>query len=317
MRSQGGDLTLISRAYQVDQTAKPFARRSAGNCVPMVMHALIVGLTTLLSTAMGASAADLPLPALPATNYMPTYLSSENWGGLYVGLNGGYGFGVSNWSDPNNPGNSPTPSTSSGDFNISGGLLGATFGANFQASSLVLGVEADLDWSSIKGSTTPANGFCTLTTGASLAAGTTSAGSTCNTNNNWLGTARLRVGYVTHSILWFVTGGAAFGNVQTGLSGAGGPALGSPGLAPATGALQSTVSAGWSAGGGAEFAIANNWTAKVEYLFVGLNANCNVAVSCGIDSINFTSGTAAAANNSVKFATNIVRFGINYKFGSW
>jgi outer membrane immunogenic protein len=264
----------------------------------------------LLAAIASAAAADFPPPLLSNNGVIPTITPNYTWGGLYIGLNGGYAFGTSNWTDPNNPGNSPTPGTSSGDFGTSGGLFGATFGANFAASSLVLGVEADLDWSSIKGSATPANGFCTLVVSGSLATGTTAAGSTCNTSNNWLGTARLRIGYAFDRILVFGTGGAAFGNVQTGLTGS---ALG---LAPASGSYQSTVTAGWTLGAGVEMALAESWSAKIEYLFVDLNAACNQPDSCGIDTISL-SGAVVPANNAVKFTANIVRFGVNYRFGGW
>ena len=44
------------------------------------------------------------------------------------------------------------------------------------------------------------------------------AGAACETKNNVLGTARARVGYAADRTLIYVTGGAAFGNVQTGLN---------------------------------------------------------------------------------------------------
>jgi len=276
------------------------------------MWTLIFG-AFLLAAAGHASAAEPPPPVPPATaSYIPIISPAGNWGGLYIGLNGGYGFGSSNWSDPNNPGNSPTPGTSTGDFPISGGLAGATVGANFQADSLVIGFEGDFDWSAIKGSAKPTNGFCTLVVAGSLATGTTAAGSTCNTHNNWLGTARVRLGYAADRFLVFATGGAAVGSVQTGLTGAGFASL-----APAFGTFQNSTIAGWTVGAGAEFAFAQNWSAKVEYLFVNLgNATCNVPANCGIDAISF-SGAVTPANNAVKFTANLVRFGINYKFGSW
>ena len=78
---------------------------------------------------------------------------------------------------------------------------------------------------------------------------------------NFLGTARARVGYAAERTLIYVTGGAAFGNIQTGLN------------PPAT--FDSTTRVGWAAGAGLEYAFSGNWSAKAEYLFVDLGtASC-------------------------------------------
>jgi outer membrane immunogenic protein len=55
-------------------------------------------------------------------------------------------------------------------------------------------------------------------------------------------------------------------------------------------------------GAGLEFAIAGNWTAKAEYLYVDLG-KFNCGISCG-----------AAVTDNVSFTTNIVRAGVNYRF---
>jgi outer membrane immunogenic protein len=63
---------------------------------------------------------------------------------------------------------------------------------------------------------------------------------------------------------------------------------------------------GWTVGAGLEWAFAENWTAKVEYLFVDLaqNAACNHGYSCGFNS-----------NSNVKLNESIVRVGVNFKYG--
>jgi outer membrane immunogenic protein len=261
-----------------------------------------------------AFAADFPLPSGAAPNppgsYYPIVEPLPDWGGFYVGLNGGYAFGSSNWNDPKNPGNkliggTTTPGVSTGDFNASGGLVGATFGLNMQASSFLFGVETDIDWSGIKGGTSPANGFCNLAVSASAVA------STCETKNDWLGTARARMGYVTNRVLVYGTGGAAFGNVQTGLTGSG-----LARFSPATGPLLNNVQLGWTVGAGIEVAFFDRWTAKLEYLYVDLGTvTCNVQASCGIDAFGLTGFTPA--NDTIKSTANVVRFGVNYRFGPW
>jgi outer membrane immunogenic protein len=74
--------------------------------------------------------------------------------------------------------------------------------------------------------------------------------------------------------------------------------------------LQNTTEYGWTAGAGIEWAFADNWTAKVEYLFVDLgNTTCNNTANCGFDAI--------AANDTVKFNESMIRAGVNFKFNPW
>ena len=92
-----------------------------------------------------------------------------SWTGIYLGLNGGFTFGGSNWTDSVTGG-------STGNFGTSGFVFGGTVGANYQVGSLVFGVEADGDWAD-------ASGFGTFTATALCAGG-------CLTQNTWLSTAR-------------------------------------------------------------------------------------------------------------------------------
>src|SRR3979411_1458913 len=80
-----------------------------------------------------AMAADMPVKALRGPP--PPVLYS--WTGFYIGVNGGGACGRSR-------ADSSVPSTT-GCFNIAGGLGGGTVGANWQTGAIVLGIEADLD----------------------------------------------------------------------------------------------------------------------------------------------------------------------------
>ena len=158
---------------------------------------------------------------------------------------------------------------STGSFNTSGGLVGGTVGYNYQFGQGVVGVEGDIDWADINGTT---NSACPLG---------------CKTSDHWLSTVRGRLGYAADRFMPFVTGGAAFGDIRAS----------TPGFAGAN-----TTNAGWTVGAGLEFAIAGNWTAKAEYLYVDLGKfNCGIA--CG-----------AFVTDNVSFTTNIVRAGVNYRF---
>jgi outer membrane immunogenic protein len=271
----------------------------------------------VLLSVVSSYAADMPLPG-PTPTPPPFYSSipspPQRWSGYYFGVNGGYGFGTSSWSDANNPGNAliggTTPAgTSTGDFNVRGALAGGTLGLNMQVDSVVLGIESDFDWSDIRGSVTPTNGFCNLPVSVT---GAGAVGSTCETKTSWLGTARLRIGYTFDRVLLYGTAGAAFGDVQAGLTGSG-----LAGAAPATAPFQSNVQFGWTVGGGLEVAFYEGWSAKLEYLFVNLgSAACNSQASCGIDGFTLTGGITPA-NDRVLFLDNIIRVGVNYRFGSW
>jgi outer membrane immunogenic protein len=236
------------------------------------------------AAASQAFASDLPPPAAapppraPAA-YVPPIIAVYNWGGVYFGFNLGFGFGTSSWSDPLNL--SGTGST--GNFNLSGFLVGPTLGVNFQTDAFVYGAEADFDGSWIDGKTSSA--FC-----GSVGFGT---GAQCETKNYWFSTVRARLGYAADRVLFYGTGGGAFGNVSTGINGS----------------FQSSTKAGWTAGAGIEAAFGENLTARVEYLYMRLqNSSCTNPSNCGLDLLGGT------ANDTVKFSTSMIRLGIDYKF---
>jgi len=74
--------------------------------------------------------------------------------------------------------------------------------------------------------------------------------------------------------------------------------------------VSGTTEAGWTAGAGVEVALARNWSAKAEYLFVKL-ADGSCTTDCAIAD---ASGTPVIPNVAVKFSESIVRGGINYRF---
>ena len=252
-------------------------------------------LMALLLTASRAWAADLPVPAGPVPAYYPV-AAVYDWGGGYIGINGGYAFGKSEWSDPFNP----SGSSSSGQFNVKGGLVGVTMGVSGQWGAWLFGIEGDFDWQGLSGTSNSA--FCTSIL-TSPTAGSTAAGLSCKTQSNWIGTLRVRAGYAWDRVLVYGTVGGAGANVQVGLNGL---------------PVQTNPEFGWTAGAGLEWAFADNWTAKVEYLFVDLvgKAPCNHGYSCGYDGAAVgTTVSAINANDAVKLNENIVRVGVNFKFG--
>jgi len=111
------------------------------------MKRLCLALIGLVGLAGAATAADLARPEpVPYYPKAPVFVPAYSWTGLYFGINGGGAFGSSSWD-------------STGSRNISGGLVGATLGYNYQIGQAVLGVEGDIDWADINGST---NNACPL-----------------------------------------------------------------------------------------------------------------------------------------------------------
>ena len=97
-----------------------------------------------------------------------------NWAGAYLGLNGGYGLGSSQWT---------LGLLGTDVFNTSGFLFGGTAGFNFPISAVLVGLEGDIDWSGLSGNAT------------NCAVNASGAAAACQTKSNLLGTARARVGY--------------------------------------------------------------------------------------------------------------------------
>jgi len=147
----------------------------------------------------------------------------------------------------------------------------------------VFGVEADGDWTNLNGS----SAYC-----GSAGIGAT-AGATCETKSPIFGTLRARFGYAFGRVLVYGTGGMAYARVQAGFN------------PPAT--FDYADNFGWTGGAGIEFAFADNWTAKVEYLYAALGTfTCTTTANCG-----------TSVPVTVSLSENIVRAGINYKFGPW
>jgi iron complex outermembrane recepter protein len=247
--------------------------------LPGIPFAAYLGVRGTLPSGVLAFA-DTPPPIVskaPSPDWTASRSPVVNWTGIYLGLNGGFSFGGSNWTDSVTGG-------SSGNFGTSGFVFGGTLGANYQVGAVVFGIEADGDW-------TDASGFGTFTatSSTSLCAGG------CLTKNSWLGTARGRVGYAYDRFLVYGTAGAAFGNVQASFS---------------NDSVSSAPEAGWTAGAGVEVAFSPNWTAKAEYLFVDLS-NGSCTTDCAIANAN---GPALIPNIAVKFNESIVRGGVNYRF---
>jgi outer membrane immunogenic protein len=224
----------------------------------------------MLGAAGAVSAADLVVPAAAATPESDAY----DWTGAYIGANFQYSFGhtTASYVDQTIP--LLTGVDLSMDPNGFGG--GATLGFNQQLSGgIVIGIEGDVDYNNI-----------TATIDDEAAVRNARPGNTITGTTDWTGTVRGRVGVAVGSILPYLTAGLAVANTH---------------VSATDGNLSdSAVLTGWTAGGGIEVALADNWSAKGEVLYTDLGTHTYFADQPYASTSHPTSTT--------------VRFGINYKF---
>jgi outer membrane immunogenic protein len=189
-----------------------------------------------------ALGADLGRRPMPA--YAAAPFNGYNWNGAYVGVNLGYQWGkVTNWNNNAKP---------------NGLMGGGQAGYNFQYGQFVFGVEADLQ--------------------ASAADDTFGA---YKFSNPWFGTVRGRAGYAMNNVLFYATGGLAYGG-------------GKVNFGPFT---ETQTHLGWTVGGGVEVGLTPNWSMKAEYLYVRLEDKGYILTG---------------VNNG--FQENVFRLGVNYRF---
>jgi outer membrane immunogenic protein len=207
------------------------------------MKKLLVAACVAVVAAPHAFAGDLPLQR--RSNYVPPEVSNSlfNWTGFYAGVHGGYGWG------------------SSAGFNPDGLVGGVQAGYNYQYSrSGVLGFETDISATSIDDS-----------------AGGAKFGV------DYIGTIRARAGYTLDRVMFYVTGGAAYGRGDLEIAGL----------------SNNQFHWGWTLGGGVEAMVTPNVSARLEYLYVDLAKE--------------TYQTVLGPTN-VGYSTNIIRGGLNYRF---
>ncbi|WP_368507534.1 outer membrane protein [Bradyrhizobium lupini] len=282
------------------------------------MKRIVIGMAAAMSLfATGALAADLG--ARPYVKAPVMVDPVWSWTGFYVGANGGYSWGrsrtdVSYFNSATGAAIvPPAGSITNASFDMNGAIAGGQAGYNWQSANWVYGIEGDLQWSDEKGRagfncapTGPAGGTCLpgltfLPAGA--AAGTSL---TIDQHLQWFGTVRGRVGILaTTKVLFYGTGGLAFGEIKTtGTMSGFTPA----GVAVASIGSNSTTRAGWTAGVGVEGKITQNWSAKLEYLYMDLGR-------FGSGPFTLAPLSTISANVSSRFTDHILRAGINYQFG--
>jgi outer membrane immunogenic protein len=246
---------------------------------------------------MSASAADLTLPVKAPEPAV------YQWTGCYVGANLGGGASGTNFSSSVDPGThllgadpGVVAGSGGGGFNANGLLAGGQAGCNLQFNTLVVGIEGDFD--SFRSNPNFSNNTNTLSDGV------TPFTISQSLTTNYLATARPRVGIAADRNFAYLTGGLAFTRV-TYTEGYNDGMAGTPAVGAAT-AARSLI--GWTAGAGWEYAFADHWTVRAEYLFTSFPSTNAVGL------ITDAAGGSNTLRGSSDLVIQAVRAAVNFKF---
>ena len=211
-----------------------------------------------------ALAADMPVKAPKAPIAAPVY----DWSGLYVGAHIGGA-----WSNSTVTNGNIGTSWNTGGTGFIGGFQG---GYNFQTGNFLFGVEGDFDWTTFEGTSGPI-----ATTLGVLQA---------SASRDWISTVAARFGITSDRLLVYSKIGGGWARSSTALSVVNGGTIWSA----------SHTDGGWLVGAGMEYAFADNWTAKLEYNYIGLS--------------NSTMSTPPIVG--VRRDIQMLKVGANYQFGN-
>jgi outer membrane immunogenic protein len=255
----------------------------------LVATAMVLGCSSI-----AAIAADVAVEEPQAPAYQ--------WSGCYVGLNLGGGASGTNFTSTIDPGThllgadpALVAADGSGGANADGVLAGGQTGCNWQRGMLVLGLEGDFDYFH----SNPNFGNNTNT----LSDGITPFTISQSLTTDYLATIRPRIGVGADRNLAYITGGVAFTRVSYTESYTDGATP--PGVGTAT-ASRNLV--GWTAGAGWEYALADHWTVKAEYLIAGFPK------ISALGAINDAAGGSNALGGSSDVTIQLIRAGVNFKF---
>jgi outer membrane immunogenic protein len=241
------------------------------------MKYVVAGIATLVALAVSSTADAADSSARPPAPAVPSF----RWSGFYIGANLGY-----TWTDPKSfpltatqsvpplGGVGPLTFQANGiyplasDIGQSGAIGGLQAGYNWQVASWVTGIETEFDLASSK--------RMWRTSACCSSPGTLGASTVIMRRLDALSTLRARLGFTVDRTLYYVTGGLAVSESTLSYAAAASNILGSLG-SPFN---ASTVwQAGWTLGGGVEFAPVEHWSLKAEYLYYDLGSQSTTIAS--------------------------------------
>ncbi len=237
-------------------------------------YLLLATVAATALTAGSAFAADLPKRSAAPAFTAPAPLATS-WSGFYVGVQAGGAWDTVSQTSFSAPALAGV-GTGIADITGSGILAGGYAGYNMQFGQVVVGLEGDVEFSTLRGSTV-------------YAAGTRRY---AETNRESI---RARLGYSVDRALFYVTGGVAFTNGNLRDTNA------------LTANSYSVSRTGWTLGAGLEYAIDKNWSARAEYRYTDFGRQ-------NLSAFNATDPFVGTSLRS-RITDSAVRIGISYRFG--
>src|SRR5271166_5101981 len=270
------------------------------------MKKLLLGTVALAALGVPAIAADMGVRPV-------AYVAAgTNWTGCYVGGDVGDAWG-------RDSGYSTTAASTAGvlpgavslagvgqlsqSFTTSGVAGGFYGGCNYQFGAWVIGAEGDWTVNNKEGQSFSVNG---PSANVVLPGVVLPPGFYASSKENWLVTARGRLGYAVDKWLLYVTGGAAWAKINSSYT-----------VTPVSASAitwadqQSDTRSGWTVGVGYEYMLPYNWSIRSEYLYVKIPSYTTFNPGTG----NGPLLTGAPTNLSHDLTNNIFRAGLAYKFG--
>jgi outer membrane immunogenic protein len=240
---------------------------------------LVAGIAVSALLGGAANAADLARPVpVPVYRPPPVVVTYFTWTGCYVGVNAGGVWANKEWINAV-PG---FAATSLGTHSANGWLGGAQGGCNYQTGNWVLGIQGDYDWANATGSN--ANILFPITNQSSIRS---------------LSSVTGRVGYAWDRFLLYAKGGGAWEHDDYSVL-----------IGGFTLATASETRSGWTVGIGGEYAFLDWITGFVEYDFYDFGTRTNTFNTCTVAACG-----AVTFPVDVKDTKNVVKVGLNFKFG--
>ena len=239
--------------------------------------------TAIYLVPIGVMAADLPVRTVPVAPMMT--VAPFSWTGFYVGLQAGWqGFQYDYTLS------TPFNLIGKNSANSSGFVGGAHVGYNYQINSLVLGLEADIEYAGGGKNVSPGYSAFFIPAGEN--------------GLDWgpqvQGSIRARLGFAVDRALFYATGGVAF--LRTSTTYYNNVYINSS--LPYSYKSSETM-AGWTIGAGVEYALSNSWSARLEYRYTDFGDSSKIPA--------IGSGRLSYKND---LTSNAVRVGVSYRFGA-
>jgi outer membrane immunogenic protein len=226
-----------------------------------------------------ALAADMPLK-------VPRAMPFFTWTGCYAGVHGGGGWARKDITDPVQLVQGSTTGVTTARLSPSGYLIGGQFGCDYQpaGSQWVIGFEGSFSGGSLTGDKS-----------LGLPLGDPGELARVSARLDFISSGTARIGWASDRWLLYFKGGIAGASDKYKVVGT---FIGTP-----FDFEGEDIRIGWTAGGGVEWALFDNWSAKLEYDFYDF----------GTRSVQLTDTGPVQVKQSVQ----AVKLGLNFHIWSW